>query len=211
MSTISKKNFFKQHLDIFIVIVVILVAGILGVSGSIDKIEYRVYDGLLGIKPPTEQNPDIMLVKIDDPALEEIGTWPWSRDILANVLVRMRELGAKADCFDIEYLSKSQLGVDPQTLEYLPDTFSDSLDTVSEIVTDLSDSIADGSIPAEYAPEITTQILNEYVAPTYQDLFDSVAGNLVRDNDEYFAKAIRYFGNAWLTINTADLSIKVSE
>ena len=35
--------------------------------------------------------------------------------------------------------------------------------------------------------------------------------SFVRDNDDYFARAIQFFGNTWLTINTSDLDMKYTD
>lgn len=35
--------------------------------------------------------------------------------------------------------------------------------------------------------------------------------NFIKDNDDYFARAIQFFGNTWLTINTLDINMKYSD
>ena len=54
-----------------------------------------------------------MLVKIDDYAIKVLGEWPWGRDIIADALLRMRELGAYNAIFDIEYISPTKNGIAP--------------------------------------------------------------------------------------------------
>ena len=95
MERTTKLNFFSKHLDIVIVFSVIILCGLLGLSGFTEKLEFRLYDDLLSIKPATTQNPNVRLVNIDDAASGEMGVWPWGREILADVLVRLREVGAK--------------------------------------------------------------------------------------------------------------------
>ncbi|MCR4789610.1 MAG: adenylate/guanylate cyclase domain-containing protein [Treponemataceae bacterium] len=185
--------------------------GFIGVTGIFERLENVAYDFLMHVKGPTEQNPDIMLLNVDDIALEEVGTWPWSRDVIAGVLVRLKELGANRTVFDIEYLSPGQVAIDQATLEQLPDKFSDSMSTVSEVIDEFSTAVSRGQIPPSAAGEVSTDLINSYVIPSYQDLYDSVAGNLVIDNDANFAKAIRYFGNTWMTIGIAEINIKVDD
>ena len=95
MERTTKLNFFSKHLDIVIVFSVIILCGLLGLSGFTEKLEFRLYDDLLSIKPATTQNPNVRLVNIDDAASGEMGVWPWGREIIADVLVRLREVGAK--------------------------------------------------------------------------------------------------------------------
>lgn len=208
MNRTPKLNFFSKHLDVVIVIFVILLCGILGVTGLVEKIEFRVYDALLEIKPATTQNPNIRLVNIDDAASGEMGVWPWGREILADVLVRLREVGAKTAVFDIEYISSGSLGIAPDVLAELPDSFSYELDNVATLMSEFSSSVAHNGIALNQVESVSDDLINNYIVPSYQNLYDKI-DILVRDNDEYFGKAIRFFGNAWLTINAADLSIKV--
>lgn len=208
MNRTPKLNFFSKHLDVVIVIFVILLCGILGVTGLVEKIEFRVYDALLEIKPATTQNPNVRLVNIDDAASGEMGVWPWGREILADVLVRLREVGAKTAVFDIEYISSGSLGIAPDVLAELPDSFSYELDNVATLMSEFSSSVAHNGIALNQVESVSEDLINNYIVPSYQNLYDKI-DVLVRDNDEYFGKAIRFFGNAWLTINAADLSIKV--
>ena len=36
----------------------------------------------------------ILLVDIDDTSIEKVGVWPWSRNIVADGLITMKELGS---------------------------------------------------------------------------------------------------------------------
>lgn len=65
----------------------------------------------------------------------------------------------------------------------------------------------------------------EYLAPSSlavnEDAIIEAAANFdgtmpdfnkfVRDNDDYFARAIQFFGNTWLTVNTLDINMKYSD
>ncbi len=201
------KKTFSSRPDFWLAVLVIIIMGLIGLAGGFEKLELRVYDGLLRVKPSTVQNPDIMTVNVDDYSLDNLGVWPWSRDILADALIRMRECGAKCATFDIEYIEESQLGVDPDTLRNMPKTFMEGKETVSEMIRELSGAFASGQICPADAMEMADELLDGYINPALDNLYDSTSGKVLRDNDEYFANAIRFFGNTWLTIN----SIKITE
>ena len=99
---------------------------ILAFSGALQKFEYRVYDLLLATRPVKEKVPELSLVEVDDASLDKMGPWPWSRDILANTLLCLRELGAEYAVFDIEYLSPTKMAVDPQDAEFLKENINTS-------------------------------------------------------------------------------------
>ena len=85
----------------------------------------RVYDLLLHVKPAIAERQDIRLIDIDDTAIEKVGTFPWSRDIMADGLILMREMGARTVMFDIEYVDPSPRGVNADLLEKaLPETLA---------------------------------------------------------------------------------------
>lgn len=85
---------------------------LLQIFGVFEKFEYKFYDLLLGFKKQNAEREELLLVDIDDLALDKMGDWPWTRDKIADSLIYMRELGAQAVVFDIEYLSSSQKSVD---------------------------------------------------------------------------------------------------
>ena len=155
-----------KFLSFVVVASVSAFVSVLTFAGVFEKFEYKFYDILLGFKKAPAEREEVLLVDVDDVALEMMGTWPWSRDKIADCLIYMREAGAKSVLFDIEYLSKSEKSVDYSLYEQILEN------------------------PVEKSQEVK---------------------NLFVDNDDYFARAIQFFGNTWLTINSANLAIGYSE
>ncbi|MCR5171940.1 MAG: DUF2897 family protein, partial [Treponema sp.] len=60
----------------------------------------------------TEESSSVVMINIDDASVENIGTWPFNRDIYASALITMRELGAESAVFDLSFLDKSPAKVD---------------------------------------------------------------------------------------------------
>ncbi|WP_428770677.1 CHASE2 domain-containing protein [Treponema sp. HNW] len=197
--------------EILICLGVLMLTALGSVTGLFEKLDLRMYDILLSIKPATPERDDILIVAIDDASIGEMGTFPWTRDILADALIRMRELGAAGAVFDIEYVSPSQHGIDPVVESALPQRFSESEQNIAALIQDLSAAVARGDLPPAYVPETAQELIQSYVSPEFADLEHAVVGKLARDNDMYFAQAIHFFGNTWLTINAGDMGITVSE
>lgn len=156
----------SKFLSFVVVSAVFAFVSILAFSGIFEKFEYKFYDILLGFKKEPAEREEILLVDVDDFALEQMGAWPWPRDKIADSLLLMREFGAKTAVFDIEYLSESEKSVNYSVYNKILEN------------------------PAENAQEIKS---------------------LFVDNDDYFSRAIQFFGNTWLTINSADLAIEYEE
>ena len=210
MSSLFKTEKNTIRWDLLLVLGIILLISVFAYFQLFEKLEYRVYDGLLSLKPATEERKDIVMVAIDNQSIAELGSFPWPRDVLADSIIRMRELGAKSVVFDIEYLSPSALGVDTNASEALPETFSTVTETLVSSVQELSDAVSTGQLPLEFFPEMANTLNHEYIIPEINSLYENVSSNIFRDNDQYFAKSLHYFGNAWLTLNVTNMDIDPS-
>ena len=167
----SKKSLSRTAVASIIVGCSIVLWTLLGAIGALQKFDFRLYDILLGLKKAPEARKEVLLVEADNistsnDSFQEMKTWPWPRNVFANVLMRMKEFGASTAVFDIEYLSPSSLAVNE--------------DAIIDAATNF-----DGTRPN----------------------FES----FIKDNDDYFARAIQFFGNSWLTINTLDIDMKYTD
>ena len=199
----TKKSFLK-NLDILIFFVLAILIGIAAFFGINDKMDYRFYDMFCHLrKAPAESN-NITYCEIDDGSINQLGPWPWSRDIMADCLIHMKELGAERAVFDIEYLSPSNKTVN----ESLNDVITQSLaDTRTEIIKGL-----DGYTTSVWNEKEYWKVnrLKKQFKDGINDSFnflDSAYGESVEDNDLYFERALQFFGNSWLTVNTRDINI----
>lgn len=191
---------FKKKLLVVICLLLILIIGGLGFLGVFESVDNRIYDFLLRFTPEPPVAEEVVFVDVEDLSLEVVGTWPWTRDILADCLIRMRELGAKSATFDIEYLSPSQGGIDPDALADIPYKFDESQGLVVSVMEELAEATAAGQFSPTDLPEISGSVLESDILPSLESLRGSV-DRLFRDNDDYFGRTIQFFGNAWLTVN----------
>ncbi|MBQ9205373.1 MAG: CHASE2 domain-containing protein [Treponema sp.] len=167
----SKKSLPRKAIAVLIVLAAVIFWTLVCAIGALQKFDYRVYDLMLGFTKNPETRQEVLLVEADNvstsnDSFQEMKTWPWPRNIFANVLMRMKEFGASTAVFDIEYLSPSSLAVNEDAIIEANANF-------------------DGTKP-DFA-------------------------SFVRDNDDYFARAIQFFGNTWLTINTLDIDMKYTD
>jgi len=199
-------DFLKKKLEYVAALLVFLFFLALSLTGPAKTTEFGLYDTLLGIKPAATERTDILLVNIDDLAIEEIGAWPWSRDIIADTLIRLREVGGKRAVFDIEYLSPGQAGVNRSYVKTgFPAEYEGVHAEILQYLKDFSDAIAAKSIPLAAVPEVGTE-MSAYIDERMSGLSLSITANIFRDNDAYFADALRYFGHAYLTINSLPIN-----
>ncbi|MCH8177981.1 MAG: CHASE2 domain-containing protein [Proteobacteria bacterium] len=71
--------------DWFIGLLVVLFFVGMATSGKLAELDNTAYDLGVRLSPARTPNKNIVVVAIDDAALQEMGSWPWSRDIMASV------------------------------------------------------------------------------------------------------------------------------
>lgn len=130
--------FNKGHSEFYIVLISAIICTLLWISGSFRKIDYKLYDFLLPFTKEIKSDDSLLMVEIDDFAIDQVGDWPWTRDIMGNALLRMKELGAERVVFDIEYLSPASLALNLKTLEKIDD-YPDKASLVNSLVLDTDD------------------------------------------------------------------------
>ena len=134
----NKVFFTRKQTEFFVVIVSALICTLLWKFGSFRKLDYKLYDIMLPFTKEASYKSPVLLVEIDDFAIEEVGDWPWTRDIIGNALLRMKELGAERVVFDIEYLSNSNLSLNQKTLSKI-NSYPDVNSLLNDLILDTDD------------------------------------------------------------------------
>jgi adenylate cyclase len=65
------------------------------------QLEAQLLDLRLRLRPPGPPSDAIVLLRIDDRSLAEIGRWPWSRAVIAELIRRLQEAGARTIALDL--------------------------------------------------------------------------------------------------------------
>ena len=183
---------------------IVLVFSLLGLFGALGVLENKVFDVFLAVKkPPQELKKSITLVDFDDLAVQKAGTWPIGRDVMADALMLLRECGSKYAVFDIEYVDKSPRGVNSDLLSNdIPESFENQFGALGEQMKSFVSALQQGQIPLKEAGSFVGD---------YQGLVDGAkkdlqgqVGKIARDNDEYLGQALRFHGDAFMTIHLLD-------
>lgn len=166
----------------------------------IDSMDKAVYDLLLGVKAVPPPSPQVMFLDIDDEAIDRLGVFPWPRNIVADGLLTLRELGLGQVVFDIEYIDASPPGVNKYYLDKgLKRDFDKTFDGLTTNVADLFLALKDKQIPLKSADEYANQLIEE-ARQNGQALYKS-SRQVAVDNDLYLGQALAYFGKSYITLN----------
>ena len=81
----------------------------------VEQLRHRVFDEYQRLKPREYSNDiPVRILDIDDESLSRIGQWPWPRDVMAEIVARLNELGASAVVFDMVFSQPDRLS--PESL-----------------------------------------------------------------------------------------------
>ena len=103
----------KKKIILFILPLIAVLVSSLVLFTTADKKVQDIFQRPL--KETVESN-TVIMVNVDDYSVENIGSWPFNRDVYAKSVVVLKELGAESVVFDLSFLDKSPSTVD---LEYV--------------------------------------------------------------------------------------------
>jgi adenylate cyclase len=111
--------------------------------------EDKIYDFFLRFRPRRERIDSVVFLDVDDQAIAHVGVFPWPRSVMADGLLRLKEYGAAAAIFDIEYIDKSPTQVDEVYLRQgLPADFNRRFSEIGAGMADILSAVSAGYITA---------------------------------------------------------------
>ncbi len=163
------------------------------------SIENKVADLFQRFLPSLTESKNVLMVNVDDTSIENIGTWPFSRDVYAESLISLKELGARAAVFDLSFLDKSPAKVDEKYVKetlpsFIDENFSSLNDEFSGVISSLSSK--------QISPQEASSAMSEYSESAKNNLNTSIS-YVIRSQDALLSNALRFFNSSFLTL-TAD-------
>ena len=184
-----KVGFWKS--DWFFGLIVSIVILVLGNGELLQSLERKAYD--IGVASTTRVASDkIAVIAIDKQSLDNIGRWPWSRDIMADMVEKLAAAKAKVIATTI-FFSEPQL--DP------------GLAYVNQMITacnvTLPTTTAAAPVAATAVPESPMAVLAPQAAPAVSPLCPQVESTLIEaekklNTDRRLAQAFASAGNVAL-------------
>jgi adenylate cyclase len=75
----------------------------------LEEVHLRTFDLFQVLRPREQTARPVVIADIDEASLKEIGQWPWPRTVVADLVTRLRELGAVAIGFDIVFAEPDRM------------------------------------------------------------------------------------------------------
>ena len=162
------------------------------------SLDNKLFDIFLRLLPSLNENEKVVILTLDDDTINLAGGFPFRREVMADVVVLLKELGVNTIAFDLSYLDESPHRLDPdyaaQVFDYYLDSGFSRLDEASNFVIDVI------SPSTSYAER---QNYKEDFRYLHESVRNELAGSfsyLIRDVDEYFAGALAFSDSSWLTL-----------
>ena len=162
------------------------------------SLDNKFFDLFLRFLPSLTENEKVFVLTLDDDSINYAGGFPFRREVMADVVILLKELGVQTIAFDLSYLDESPYRLDP---DYAAEMFGRTLDENFSMLNEASATVIDAIRPA------TSRSEREYYKQDMRSLYNSVRGELetslsllTRDVDEYFAQALAFSDCSWLTL-----------
>ena len=164
------------------------------------SLDSRVADYFQRPLKATTESPEVLMIAIDDDAVSQIGTWPFSRTVYAQMLDNLKDLGARSVVFDLSFLDHSQATVDET---YVRDSLPGYVDNYFNLLTDTAvesfEALSDGSAKFDEALDYYDSESKKYALE-----LNTAISHVISPVDEIVATAIKDFGNTFLTLTFED-------
>ena len=170
---------------------------------ALSSLDLKVADWFQRPLKSTEESRNVIMINVDDTAIDQIGSWPFSRDVYADSLITLRELGTEAVVFDLSFVDKSQAKIDERYVgETLPDYVDENFESLDETIIGVLGQYADGSLQPEDAEDVAMEML--YTTESIKNSLKINISHIMESQDAAFATALKYFDNSFLTLTFDD-------
>ncbi|MGH9331716.1 MAG: CHASE2 domain-containing protein [Vicinamibacterales bacterium] len=99
-------------------VIPVLIAAVLAIYRPpfLARLDHTVYDTLMRSARSKPPGTGVVIVDVDERSLSTIGQWPWRRDLIGDLIARLRERGAAIIALDIVFAESDRSGATPDDM-----------------------------------------------------------------------------------------------
>ncbi|MDR3019530.1 MAG: CHASE2 domain-containing protein [Treponema sp.] len=161
-------------------------------------IDNKLFDFFLRFLPSLAESEKIIVLTLDDDSINYAGGFPFRREVMADIVILLKEFGVETIVFDLNYLDESPYRLDPN---YASDVFGQYLHSGFSRLNEAAISVIDGIGP--YTEQMERDLYKREIRALHNSIMNELESSiayLIRDVDEYFANALAFSGCSWLTL-----------
>lgn len=105
----------KKHLKKFFIYfsAVFIISASLSLTYSfipktLESFDNRLRDYMFVLRGEEPDSGNVVIIDLDDKSLKEIGQWPWSRDVVSNMLINLTNAGIGLIAFDVVFAEEDR-------------------------------------------------------------------------------------------------------
>ena len=186
----------KLPLEIYIAIFFFILTALFMLTPVYRQLELTSYDLRFQLKKKVKQSKKVTVVKIDDAAIKNIAKWVWRRNLHAQGVKIMQELGARQILFDIEFTEQSARAVTKQDRKNFPILVRSKLDLLKNEIGNLKRDVLKGNL-VNLSLKLGT--FENSIEKRKKDILRTIT-SLGQDDDLIFALAMKQFGKVIIPI-----------
>ena len=166
-------------------------------------LDHNLFDLFLRSLPPLTENPNVRILTLDDDSISYAGGFPFRREVMADIVILLKELGVNSISLDLSYLDASPHRIDP---DYAAEFFSGQLDEGFSEINTAAEGLIDGFVSGHITREESALYREEFTGlnSAVRARFENTFTFLTRDVDSYFAQALGLTNCSWLTLTMID-------
>lgn len=154
-------------------------------SGLLSPLELKLYDLQMNLRKPPRQDAHIVFVEMDEKAINNLGRWPWKRNIFANIIDTLDFLGAEQVLLDVTFNQPTPLILHREELK---NVFQGKDDLASYINQEIGVLKKAETVSSEQALFPLKQIQNGF--SQYTNACEQKLSHAVEDNDKILAQSL---------------------
>ncbi|MDH5510089.1 MAG: CHASE2 domain-containing protein [Nitrospinota bacterium] len=93
----------RVYAAILAAILAVVVVDALWEVTPLQMYEAKLYDTFMRYSAPYQPDPRVVIVGIDQKSLDTYGRWPWSRDVIGKLVVKLSDLGVRVTSLDMVF------------------------------------------------------------------------------------------------------------
>jgi len=149
-------------------------------------LDLKLFDLQMNLRKAPAQDQRILFVEMDDMAVDQLGRWPWPRNIFANIVNTLHSLGAKQIVFDVTFSQPNQVFIDKEAVDHI---FQGKDEINNYIVDETGILKGKQTIDSQDAIFTLDQIRNGLLQ--YTDTAEQKLQDALIDNDEILSTAFK--------------------
>jgi len=176
----------KLQFLILMALTIVLAIFMTGDNQASLKLRHFAFDTFNRLDP-REPTGEVVIVDIDEDSLKHLGQWPWSRNVLAKLVLNLKNMGAKATVFDMVFAEEDRTS---------PKAVAERLlrnDLITPSIAHILDALPDDDTIFAAAIKESGNVVLGFTTAGHAHIRDAPSGKVIFSYKSKKAEGLRYY------------------